>query len=1145
MPIDLSGIHNVGEFYSYHYLDALLEGDLKGLFARWRRDYKDGNRGAAADDASVATPDRRLERCAADFFRAKRDALRERQPKRRYPPSHSMHVALLEALGYPYDFCTRYLADGSAVPVLSAVGRDGRPYLWLVETTFTDPEDAPLDQFPLRAQYPPSADGEHYAVPAEPWETLVGEIFRCAEPPRWLIFLAGRYIYLLDRTKWGQGQYLLFDLDEILGRRQRDTLRAAAALLARDALCPDEGLPLHDTLNENSHKHAYGVSADLKYGVRRAVELLANEYVWYQRHVRKQALFQDDDLARKLTVEALTYLYRLLFLFYAEARGGELDLVPMKNEAYRTGYSLESLRDLEQVPLNTPQAQDGYFIHTSLEQLFQLVNEGFPPDMQLDLRESDQPLYDNYGFSVSGLRSPLFDPASTPLLSSARFRNLVLQEVLQLLSLSREKRGRKSVRGRISYAQLGINQLGAVYEGLLSYSGFFAQEPLVEVKPAQARAGDELTQTYFVPESQVERYAKDEFVYQDGVRKGYPRGSFIFRLAGRDREKSASYYTPEVLTRCVVKYSLKELLQDKSADEILGLTICEPAMGSGAFINEALNQLADAYLERKQIELERGDGEGGRISPEEYRVERQRVKAYLAAHNAYGVDLNPMAVELAQVSIWLNTIYPGMAAPWYGARMAVGNSLVGARRQVYSASDVRGGKYATQAPTPAPLRLCASALKSPPPRPQGSVYHWLLPDKGMAAFDRDRVIRELAPEQVAAIKAWRKNFTAKITPAELKNLQALSDLADDLWTRHLRERQALLDQTRAPIPLWGQPDPLPTPHSPLPNIKSNQKALEHLHRPTGPLRRLKLALDYWCALWFWPIPEAHKLPTRQQFLDDLAGILRGAESEYQRPPQQRSLFDEPAAPQQERLSDLAPVSVEALCQENERLAIVQETAEQVSFHHWELVFAEVFAERGGFDVVTGNPPWVMVIFDEKGLLSDYDPRIALRKLSATQVSNLRSEMMPETQILQSYLNEFAQQTGAKSFLSSPDNFPLLIGMKANLYKCFVTRSWELGTSKGIVGFLHPEGVYDDPKGGELRGQLYSRLKLHFQFQNELKLFPEIGNTRKYSVNVQSAVPQNEVGFDNIFYLLHPSTIDTIFLRKQKAFLFPRANRGGF
>src|SRR5690606_10259261 len=77
-------------------------------------------------------------------------------------------------------------------------------------------------------------------------------------------------------------------------------------------------------------------------------------------------------------------------------------------------------------------------------------------------------------FEISGLRSPLFDEDRTPILKSVKLRNEVVQEVLQLLSLSREG-GRKG-RGRISYATLGINQLGAVYEGLLSYTGFFAQE---------------------------------------------------------------------------------------------------------------------------------------------------------------------------------------------------------------------------------------------------------------------------------------------------------------------------------------------------------------------------------------------------------------------------------------------------------------------------------------------------------------------------------------------------------------------------------------------------------------------------------------------------------------------------------------------
>src|SRR5690554_6502135 len=89
----------------------------------------------------------------------------------------------------------------------------------------------------------------------------------------------------------------------------------------------------------------------------------------------------------------------------------------------------------------------------------------------------------------------------------------------------------------------------------------------------------------------------------------YPKGTFIYRMAGRDREKSASYYTPEVLTKSLVKYALKELyaqqleplVNDRQrAERLLQFTVCEPAMGSAAFLNEAINQLAEKYLELMQ-----------------------------------------------------------------------------------------------------------------------------------------------------------------------------------------------------------------------------------------------------------------------------------------------------------------------------------------------------------------------------------------------------------------------------------------------------------------------------------------------------------------------------------------------------------------
>ena len=191
---------------------------------------------------------------------------------------------------------------------------------------------------------------------------------------------------------------------------------------------------------------------------------------------------------------------------------------------------------------------------------------------------------------------------------------------------------------------------------------------------------NELDTAYLVKPEDIEQYTEDERVYNDdGTLVMFEKGPFIYRLAGRDREKSASYYTPEVLTKCLVKYALKELLKDKTADEILELTVCEPTMGSAAFLNEEVNQLAKAYLDLKQKEI------GQTITHDEYPKELQKVKMYIADNNVYGVDLNPVAVELAEVSLWLNTIHEGAFVPWFGMQLVCGNSLIGARRQVFSA----------------------------------------------------------------------------------------------------------------------------------------------------------------------------------------------------------------------------------------------------------------------------------------------------------------------------------------------------------------------------------------------------------------------------------------------------------------------------
>ena len=168
-------------------------------------------------------------------------------------------------------------------------------------------------------------------------------------------------------------------------------------------------------------------------------------------------------------------------------------------------------------------------------------------------------------------------------------------------------------------------------------------------------AQDALATAYFVPQRDLGQYAEEEKVQardENGRLKLriHKRGTFIYRLAGRDRQKSASYYTPESLTRTVVKHALELVTDATPADDILNVTVCEPAMGSATFLNEAVNQLAEKYLERKQRELNR------RIDHADYADELQRARHRIADHNVFGVDLNPVALELAEVSLWLNGI---------------------------------------------------------------------------------------------------------------------------------------------------------------------------------------------------------------------------------------------------------------------------------------------------------------------------------------------------------------------------------------------------------------------------------------------------------------------------------------------------------
>jgi hypothetical protein len=161
-----------------------------------------------------------------------------------------------------------------------------------------------------------------------------------------------------------------------------------------------------------------------------------------------------------------------------------------------------------------------------------------------------------------------------------------------------------------------------------------------------------------------------------------------------------------------------------------------------------------------------------------------------------------------------------------------------------------------------------------------------------------------------------------------------------------------------------------------------------------------------------------------------------------------------------------------------------------------------------------------------GPVGDADPMVLIRKVSASELAKRRSEAFSQHPKLRAaYLEEFEAQNGSQAFLNAVQNYPLLKGSQTNLFKCFLPQAWRIASAQGVQGFLHPEGVYDDPKGGALREILYGRLRNHFQFQNQLILFP-IGHRVKYSLNTYG--PERQPSFFHLANLFHPKTVDACF-----------------
>ena len=296
----------------------------------------------------------------------------------------------------------------------------------------------------------------------------------------------------------------------------------------------------------------------------------------------------------------------------------------------------------------------------------------------------------------------------------------------------------------------------------------------------------------------------------------------------------------------------------------------------------------------------------------------------------------------------------------------------------------------------------------------------------------------------------------------------------------------------------------------------------------GPYARLKFAMDYWCSLWFWPIDKADLLPKRSEFFFDMSLILEGTmQAVDNKTNVQLSLFpteiEELASEIVGTYGSDSVVDIPKLRAENERLDLAYRIAESNHFMHWELEFADLFEGKGGFDLIIGNPPWIKMTWNEQSVLADKHPMFAVKRLTAAETTHFRSNALDNIETRRLYYDEYLSMSGTQNFLNAVQNYLELKGQQTNLFKCFLPQAWTFCNREGISAYVHPDGVFDDPNGGVLREQLYLKMRRHFQFTNELKLFEEVDHHMGFSLNVYCNT--HSPSFDAIYNLFAASTVD--------------------
>ena len=406
--------------------------------------------------------------------------------------------------------------------------------------------------------------------------------------------------------------YIEFDLENIFTNRNFEDFRALYRLCHASRFIESEksDAPLEE-LYQVALATGVKIGEDLQSNVVEALETLGNGFL--NPELRRELAEADQEATDAYFQDLLRIVYRLLFLLFAEQRGMMSD----RNDLYTDEYSITALRDRSE--RNTSTRDRKRDLWEGLQVTFGVVGSGY----------TDENLH------IPGYNGGLFDDDELNYVMDASCPNQELLDAIHKLTHVEQD----GYQQRISYADLGVDEIGAVYESLLEFTPQLAN--------TQVTVGDEQISA----------------------------GTFYLDSGGTDRKESGSYYTDPQLVHELIKTSLKPKVDqitnsdsaaDNPADDILDLTVCDPACGSGAFLTAATDYLGDRLAKIR---------EGTDYPSPEAKAEARRD---VVQDCIYGVDMNPLAVELAKVSLWIKSAVSDKPLNFLDHRIRCGNSMIGA-----------------------------------------------------------------------------------------------------------------------------------------------------------------------------------------------------------------------------------------------------------------------------------------------------------------------------------------------------------------------------------------------------------------------------------------------------------------------------------